>query len=121
MSTTDLVKETEVETGAMSNNILALARALGTEIRALREEVKMLSEANMVLRKRIGETRVGVEEVVSIVEKEAPFITTYDNEEGGHSSIIDNIRKSDVQYAAIPRKESTVRSRDIAKTAGPFS
>lgn len=74
MSTTELIKETDAETAAMSESMLNYTRKLATEVRLLRDEVKVLTEANLALRTRIGETRNKIEETVQIIEKEGPLL-----------------------------------------------
>lgn len=114
MNTINLIKESEAETAAMATNTVQIARALASEVRALREEVRNLKEANMILRKRIGETRLSVEEALTITEKEEPFLTSYDPEEGNHTSILEMLKREE-REKPVP---ASLRSKSVREESG---
>lgn len=85
----------------MSDSTLGYTRKLATEVRLLREEVKILTEANLALRARMGETRNNVEETVAIIEKEGPLLSSvvYPDDDDVHAAV-----------AASPVRKTPLRS-----------
>lgn len=70
MNTPEFIKETSMEAKAMFETSAKSVESLIETIRGQREEIAMLQEANMELRKLIGEFKLWAVERVGIIAKE---------------------------------------------------